>query len=330
MLGLSVCPRDSFRNGKRAARLVVLAPLLILLGCASAPQTKALLEDAETNNRTASYTIGQVPFFPQEIYQCGPAALATVLSHTGLAVTPESLSPDVYIPGREGSLQIELVGAARSRGRVVYELDGSIETLVEEVSAGNPVLVLQNLSIEAFPQWHFAVVKGYDLDEETLVLNSGPIEDYRLKLSTFERTWARADYWGITTLPPDSVPATAQPESYLQSLWDFEQTATDSRQVLDAYSAAVGRWPRNAAMVMALGNLQLANSNPGAAADHYSSVIELDPLYAPAHNNLAYAYAELRNFEQALFHANTAVELAGASGDYQESLHEITKLSRGR
>ena len=49
-----------------------------------------------------------VPFFPQEEYQCGPAALATVLTWTGVNVTPAELAPQVYLPERQGSLQLEI------------------------------------------------------------------------------------------------------------------------------------------------------------------------------------------------------------------------------
>ena len=36
------------------------------------------------------------PFFPQEEYQCGPAALATVLAASGVAVSPDDLTGKVY------------------------------------------------------------------------------------------------------------------------------------------------------------------------------------------------------------------------------------------
>jgi hypothetical protein len=35
---------------------------------------------------------------------------------------------------------------------------------LREVAAGNPVLVLQNLSFAWAPVWHYAVVMGYDAD----------------------------------------------------------------------------------------------------------------------------------------------------------------------
>ena len=97
----------------------------------------------------------ETPFFPQEEHQCGPAALATVLNYHQLAVTPAELTPQVYLPEREGSLQIELVAAARRYGMLAYPLRGNLSDLMTEVAAGNPVLVLQNLAFGWLPKWHY-------------------------------------------------------------------------------------------------------------------------------------------------------------------------------
>ena len=43
------------------------------------------------------------------------AALATVLNYSAATTTPEDLAHEVYIPGRKGSLQIEMLAAARNR-----------------------------------------------------------------------------------------------------------------------------------------------------------------------------------------------------------------------
>ncbi len=60
--------------------------------------------------------------FRSSSYQCGPAALATVLAASGVEVTADELVPEVYLPGRRGSLQPELVAATRNRDRVPYVL----------------------------------------------------------------------------------------------------------------------------------------------------------------------------------------------------------------
>src|SRR5690606_28591997 len=89
-----------------------------------------------------------VPFHPQTEYHCGPAALAGILGASGVApgvADPDALAPKVYLPGRKGSLQLELVGATRRAGRIPYEVDATPEALLAELAADRPVLVLQNL-----------------------------------------------------------------------------------------------------------------------------------------------------------------------------------------
>ncbi len=114
--------------------------------------------------------LSATPFFPQSDYQCGPAALATVLTASGVTTTPEALVPKVYLPGRQGSLQPELVAAARQYDRLAYVLEPALAQVVAEVAAGRPVLVMQNLGLASYPVWHFAVVVGYDREAEQLVL----------------------------------------------------------------------------------------------------------------------------------------------------------------
>ncbi len=83
------------------------------------------------------------------------------------------MKDEVFIPGREGSLQLEMVAAARRHGMLVYPLQGGLESVLEEVAAGNPVLVLQNQAFSWWPRWHFAVVVGFDRERRELVLRSG-------------------------------------------------------------------------------------------------------------------------------------------------------------
>src|SRR5690606_8791127 len=59
-----------------------------------------------------------VPFFAQQEYQCGPAALASVLHAADAPVSPDELVSEVWLPERRGSLAMELAAAARARGRL--------------------------------------------------------------------------------------------------------------------------------------------------------------------------------------------------------------------
>ncbi|HEY9548129.1 MAG TPA: PA2778 family cysteine peptidase, partial [Kiloniellaceae bacterium] len=171
--------------------------LLFALAACAAPQTARVIESPGDLPRRAM--VETVPFFPQQVYYCGPAALAMTLTWSGLAETPESLAPQVYTPGREGTLAPDIVAAARRKGRLAVEVR-ALDGLLAEIAAGNPVLVFQNLALDWWPQWHFAVAIGYDLDRRMLVLHSGTTERLETPLDAFERTWARSGHWALLTL----------------------------------------------------------------------------------------------------------------------------------
>ena len=73
------------RAGWRTA-LALSAALCLLPACAT---RGPLIEPGER-----AVELAQTPFFPQDRYQCGPAALATVLGAAGVHVTPEELVPE--------------------------------------------------------------------------------------------------------------------------------------------------------------------------------------------------------------------------------------------
>ncbi|HEY0962734.1 MAG TPA: PA2778 family cysteine peptidase [Pseudomonadales bacterium] len=311
-------------NGLSRARKLALVGLLCLCaaGCATPPQSASLLRQAPEQLGEA-VTIAEVPFFPQDQYQCGPAALATVLVASGVDVTPEALVPLVYVPERKGSFQVELVAAARSHGRVAYTLPPTLDALLAEVRNGTPVLVLQNLGLASMPKWHYAVVKGYDLERRKLLLNSGVHEDYEVSLGTFERTWARAEHWGLAVVAPGEVPVSAEALPYFNAVVALE-LGGHTELARSAYKAGLARWPDDRNLLMAYGNLLYGAGELNAAAASFRAVTKYHPAYAPAHNNLAQLLFELGQLDHALAAAKTAVALGGDySATYQETIQLI-------
>jgi len=303
-------------------RLLTVFALLLLLGaCVSAPQSAALRQQTAAEFATP-VLLGNVPFFAQELYQCGPAALAMLLGASGIPVTPERLVPLVYVPEREGSFQVEMIATTRSFGRLAYRITPTLENMLSEVAAGRPVLVLQNLAFKWYPRWHFAVVKGYDLTRRTITLNSGQIENYTMRLATFERTWARAEHWGVLALEPGSMPIQVEPTTYFTALAAFGRN-NDPAQVSRAYESGLQRWPDDRNLLMGIGNLLYSEKLLDASAERFRNLLAYHPDYAPAHNNLAQILLEQGQREQALVHARKAVELGG---DYQE-IYRATLLS---
>lgn len=298
----------------------VLLLIILLTGCAT-PQVSALRANAPAA-LPPQIELATVPFFPQEEYQCGPAALATALVNGGVATSPAALVPQVYLPGREGSLQTEMLAATRRHGRLAYRLAPSLKDLLLEVAAGNPVIVLQNLSFAFAPVWHYAVVIGYDREREEIILRSGTTRRLVMTLSTFERTWARAAYWAMVALPPQQLPETAIEANYVAAAAALERSsAAGARQ---AYAAALGKWPANLAARIGAGNAAYALKDLAAAETAYRQATLDHPRAGDAWNNLAQVQFELGRKNEAMIAAQRAVALGGPRiAEYRDTLKAI-------
>lgn len=273
----------------------------------------------------AHMEVSSVPFYPQEAYQCGPAALAMVLQWTLADVRPQELLPEVYTPERQGSLQPALISAARRRNRLAYRIE-SVEALLRELAAGHPVIVLQNLGFHWFPRWHYAVVIGYDLKKTAVILHSGRAARRQVNWSVFVRTWQRAEYWGLVVLPMSELPASADEKSYLTAVLGLE-IAGRWEGAARAYTTALERWPYSIGALMGLGNSRYALGNLTGAERAFRRAIEAHPQNGAAFNNLAHVLAEQGRYAEASQMARLAVALGGTDEPlYRQTLDEIEKL----
>jgi hypothetical protein len=272
--------------------------LALVAGCAYlVPQTVALRTDwPEGVPRTVE--LADVPFFPQEDYQCGPAALATVLAYSGVDITPEPLVKQVFLPSRQGSLQLEMLATPRRYGRVSYQLSPHYPDMLREVAAGNPVTVLQDVG-PMFTEWHYAVVNGFDYPSGTLYLRSGKTRRQEMPFTAFEREWMKSNYWAMVVTPPDRIPATATEDGWVDAVIAMARVGGDDAAT-KGYMAALKRWPDNLPAAIGLANVYHAR---GAHADavgvlrraqqqHPSSVIVI--------NNLAQALSDAGRNAEAL------------------------------
>lgn len=298
--------------------------MLAVSACATAPQTAKLIDDSGALPRRAA--IDSVPFFPQEKYYCGPAAVAMTLAWTGLPVTQEDMAAQVYTPGREGTLQPDVVAALRRNGRMAVPVD-SLATMLAEIAAGRPVLVFQNLGLGFLPQWHYAVAKGYDLDSGDLILHSGTIADYRVAMEIFERTWSRGGHWALVVLNPGELPLQAPELDVVKAAAGLER-AGHPAAAEKAYLSITGRWPGSFAAWMGLGNVRYAlNDLAGAEAAYRGAIAAGGDGAAPAWNNLAYVLIALGRKEEAIGAARKAVETGNPDDpNYRATLDEISNM----
>lgn len=306
--------------GRFVGIFVILWHLSFVTGCATLSPTW----DHAGVPRAADLT--SVPFFPQQRFQCGPAALATLLTFAGRPTDPADLVEQIFVPARGGSFQLELIAAARAKSLLVYPLEPSFTAILQEIAHGNPVLVLQNLGLTWLPQWHYAVAVGYDLDQNVVILRSGVTERLELPLPTFVTTWQRAGSWAIMALPPASIPATASPNRYFQAANALEQVGNLTAARL-AYDAATLKWPQDSQAWFLAGNAAYALGEIDVAENAFRRAAQLAP-YAPLYwNNLAFAAQARGCGKLASVAAECAYRLAPDTPTIQDTHQKFRFLS---
>lgn len=268
------------------------------------------------------HEIASVPFYPQDEYQCGPAALAMALAWSGLKVKPVDLTEKVYTASLHGSLQPAMIAGARRSGRLAYVIHGTDE-LMREIASGHPVIVLQNRGLSWAPVWHYAVAIGYDLPRDEIILHSGLDARERTSMGVFQNTWARGENWGLLVLKPGELPATAKEADFVQASIGLEKAQMPAAAI-ESYRAALSRWPHNMPAMMGLGNSYYALGDLKNSEAAFRRAAEAHPADGAAFNNLAHVLLDLGRREDALAAARQAVALGGPLRSvFQQTLEEI-------
>lgn len=282
---------------------------------------------------TKAIELSDTPFFPQEEYQCGPAALATVLNVAGVAVAPDDLVDQVYLPRQHGSLQVELLAATRRADRIPYRIEPTLVALRAELDAGRPVLVLQNLGLKLLPVWHYAVVIGIAPAGDYVILRSGTERRKQSHARDFLRSWEMAGNWGMVVLSPGEMPASTTPRRLLAAVAQAEPMLSIASRKR-AYRAALDRWPENITARFGYAHALHATGELTAAESGYREIVDQYPRHAAALNNLAEVLADRGCYAEASAIARRALAIAAEDqpalvGPISETLHGLPTSGYG-
>jgi tetratricopeptide (TPR) repeat protein len=321
-------PKALRQNARAIAGVLLFSCAALLQGCASfTPQTK-LLAQSRPAGVPGAHELTEVPFFAQSDYQCGPASLAMAMVAAGVKTTPDELVPEVYLPERKGSLQVEMLAAPRRHGLVSYQLAPSYADLIREIAAGTPVIVLQNLGIKE--GWHYAVAVGYDWDNGMLQLRSGLNERQELPFAMNEMAWRRSGYWAMVAVPPERIPASADEQRWLAAIAALER-AGQSSAARTAYRTFLVRWPANVNAAIGLANAHHALGELTEAERVLREAAKQAPDSVVVLNNLAQVLADQGRYREALPYVERAAATGGPHADAVSQTRKaiLQKLSRG-
>ncbi len=276
------------------------------------PQTTAL-QDSKPQQLPDLAKL-DVPFVPQDENMCGPAALKMALAGAKVDATLDELKRQVFLPGRQGSLQAEMLAAPRRHGLVSYQLAPRLEDVLREVAAGTPVIVLQDYGVWPVSVWHYAVVIGYDYARHEVILHSGLKAGMRMPIAVLEYLWKQSDYWAMVAEPPQRVPATASEGAYVDAVAAVERTG-DLAAARAAYGAALERWPGDVKASVGLANALHGLGDLKGAEAALRPAVERHPDSAILLNNLAQTLSDLNRNAEALTVIDRATALGGDFAD---------------
>lgn len=303
--------------------------LLVILFLSCSTFRSVQLEQFNSLNIPERFEITGVPFYPQKAYQCGPAVTSMALAWSGVRVTPDTAAPAVFTSSLKGSLQSAIIGAVRRHGRVAYPIS-RIDSMLKELAAGHPVIVLQNLGLSWIPKWHYSLAVGYDLTNNLIILHSGKTERKHLSLDVFERTWARSKYWGLLVMPPTVLPATAQADRYVSSIIGLER-AQQWKEASQAYITVLNKWPDHYTAHIGLGNCYYYLKDLKSAEVIFRGITFRFPNKGPAFNNLAQVLLEQGKLDEAFDSIQEAIRIEGPKVEqYQKTLEEIQTKKKYR
>jgi len=309
-------------GGRRGAPLCLALAGLLLAGCASP------LRGLRSTDLPPRASVPEVPPLVQAEDHCGPTSLASLLTWAGRPEAPEALAKLVYLPGRSGTLPIDLSREIRARGLLAYRVRPDLGALLREVAAGSPALVLENRGLGWAPVWHYSVLTGYDLGESVAVLHAGEAAAEAVSLATFARTWTRAGAFALLALPAGRLPAGDDPEGILSALSDLEETGS-AAAAARGYEAFLARWPDDWRAAFGWGNALYAAGDRAGSEEALRRAHGTAPERPEPLNNLAWLAGEDGRTEEARALAAMAVENAARLNldptPFQDTLEQVSE-----
>jgi len=145
--------------------------------------------------------IDGVPFYRQQEYSCGPAALASILAFWGRPANLEQITAAVYLPKLRGTLPMDMENFMRDTGFETFSAAGTLEAVKSHIRAERPVICLLDLGFGLYRQPHYVTVLGFDDVNAVLIVHDGLQANRVISYDTFEKEWSRAGYWMLIVRP---------------------------------------------------------------------------------------------------------------------------------
>ena len=159
---------------------------------------------------------------------------------------------------------------------------------IEEDLKLEAMKIFENLGLSWAVQWHYALVLGYDLKKQEIIMHSGHDAFYHWDLRKFERSWMLGDYWGLVVLPAGQLSVTADELAHVTSAVGIEK-ANKSIEAEKSYRKILEKWPTSLVALVGLANLVYKNGQKNEAVKLLRRAAIAHPESEAVQHNLAIA-----------------------------------------
>ncbi|WNW10484.1 peptidase C39 family protein [Pseudomonas sp. DTU_2021_1001937_2_SI_NGA_ILE_001] len=222
-------------SSRSALKMLAILALAAVAGCSSPHRLAAIPPDPQ--GLPDRVELKAVPVFRGNVFQSGPASLASMLGSQQVATTPGLLEKNLQLPQAEHQLEQNLQRVAREYGFLVYPLGDDFHDLMTQVAAGYPVLVRFDAGPLLFSKPRYGVLLGYDRFRDTVVLQSGMSARQSMSFSSFTSAWKSAGHWAVLIQNARQLPAKVDAQRWLRAADELaragqEQAAAEARKTL--------------------------------------------------------------------------------------------------
>ncbi len=291
------------KSHRRLAPGLYIYLIFFLSGCASLPAYR--VGPPEFPNDQQVHFIQKAPPVGQRAYQCGPAALESVMRRWGYEVDAEEIGRDLGSQGARGVLNFTLAQVARDRGFWTEMHESNLEELKGWIRNDIPPLV----ALQVGPFWsftyHFVVLTGFNDREGILYANIGYPETRAIRVPHFLKSWQRAGNWTLIVCPLERVDWQLSADQ----AGDLGFLLEKSAQLPLAekwYRAALAKEPDNRPVRFNLANILFKTGQFQKAKLMYQQLIKENPAEIAPINNLASVFLEEGNPKEAVRLIETA------------------------
>lgn len=278
----------------RVGLLSVGLVLVLLTGCATFNTHDTVKHTLQSVHGSTPNHILLKPFkyYPADDYWCGPSVLASLLDYHQVTFDYQNLVNQLYTPGKKGTYLHDLKAAARSYKLLPFKGPTDLNTLLQMLAEGYPVIVLENSAFSWWPRWHYRLLIGYDSTRKRLFSLEDNGSMASIKMVNFLNAWEKAHNESLLIVPAYQIPTLIEPMEIISEYLAQKELnhLNNADQILQH---GMRQHPSHAIIQFTAANNAYDKGHHKQASDLYQIAINSNPDFPEAYINWAYTLHHL-------------------------------------